>query len=113
MIKLRDKFIDGILKIMPESRLNGPVGNKRLCNNVNIAFPEDAWFLGDYLSMKGIYSSKGSACNNIGTNPKPSHVLIAIGRSQDEANRSIRFTLSRYTTDEDIDYVLNMFRGKR
>lgn len=104
MLKLRDQLIQGILKNIPGTLLNGPQGSSRLCNNINIAFPIDASLLGDYLNSKGICVSKGSACSNI--NNKPSHVLTAIGRKK-EATRSLRLTISRFTTPSEIKFVLD------
>ena len=103
MTKLRDKLIKSLLKI-PNSRLNGPTEN-RLCNNVNIAFnfvEGEAMLV--YLDMEGIAVSTGSACSS--KDLKPSHVLIAIGLKPEVAHGSIRITLSKYTTDEEIEYTI-------
>lgn len=104
MTKLRDRLIDGILQI-PHSRLNGPLGNRRLCNNINVSFKDvDGVSLGGYLDEHGIYASGGSACSE--KKLKPSHVLKAINVPEEYINGSIRLTISRFTTEEDIDYVL-------
>ncbi len=104
MTKLEDKLIDGLLKI-EDVKLNGAVGAKRLCNNVNVIF---RFIEGESLLLKldmhGIAVSTGSACSS--QDLKPSHVLTAIGLRPDVAHGSIRFTLSRFTTEEEIDYVL-------
>jgi cysteine desulfurase len=106
MNKLRDKLIDGILKI-PETRLNGPFGEKRLCNNANFSFKGvEGEAIGGYLDQKGICSSTGSACSEMTL--EPSYVLQAIGLDHQEANGSLRLTLSRFTTEEDIDYTLKI-----
>ena len=106
MAKLRDKLIEGILKI-PGTRLNGPKGEKRLCNNVNVSFQGiEGEALGGYLDQKFICSSTGSACSS--RNLEPSHVLKAIGLSDEEAHGSLRLTLSRFNTKEEIDYVLEV-----
>lgn len=104
MTKLRDRLIDGILQI-PHSRLNGPLGNRRLCNNINVSFKDvDGVSLGGYLDEQGIYASGGSACSE--KKLKPSHVLKAINVPEEYINGSIRLTISRFTTEDDIDYVL-------
>jgi cysteine desulfurase len=59
------------------------------------------------LDMEGIAGSTGSACSS--ATLEPSHVLLSIGRPHEIAHGSIRFTLGRLTTDEDIDYVLDVF----
>lgn len=105
MSKLRDKLIEGALKIK-DSRLNGPKEN-RLCNNVNLSFKGvEGEALGGYLDMKNICSSSGSACS--AESLEPSHVLKAIGLEDEEANGSVRLTLSRFTTEDEIDYVLKV-----
>ena len=106
MNQLRDRLIEGALKI-PCSRLNGSVGDKRLCNNVNLSFlGVEGEALGGYLDQKGICSSTGSACSSKAL--EPSHVLKAIGLSDEEAHGSLRLTLSRFTTEEEIDHVLEV-----
>ena len=103
--KLRDKLIEGILKI-PYVKLNGP-RNKRLCNNANFYFKgiEGEGLVG-YLDMEGICASTGSACSE--RTLEPSHILKAIGLSDEEANGSIRLTLSRFNTEEEIEHVLKV-----
>lgn len=103
MEKLRDKLIRGILKI-PDTRLNGPK-EKRLCNNINVGFKYiEGESIAALLDAKGICSSTGSACSS--KSLEPSHVLLAIGLKEEEAHGSIRLTLSRFTTEEEIDYTL-------
>ena len=109
MTNLRDKLIRGILKIQG-TRLNGPRGDKRLCNNVNISFyGVEGEAIGGYLDDKGVCSSTGSACSE--ATLEPSYVLRSIGLSHQEANGSLRLTLSRFTTEEEIDYVLKILPG--
>lgn len=104
MFELRDFFIDGLLKI-PNVRLNGPKGEKRLCNNINVSFNNiEGEAIGGYLENEGIYSSTGSACASHSL--ESSHVLKAIGISPVQINSSIRFSISKYTTKEDLNYVL-------
>lgn len=101
--KLRDKLIKGLLEI-PDVKLNGPKEN-RLCNNVNVSFKGiEGEAIGGYLDSFGICSSTGSACSSIKL--EPSYVLKAIGKTNEEANGSLRLTLSKYTTEKEIDFVL-------
>lgn len=103
MQKLRDKLIKGLLEI-PDVILNGPKEN-RLCNNVNVSFKGiEGEAIGGYLDSYGICSSTGSACSSIKL--EPSYVLKAIGKTNEEANGSLRLTLSKYTTEKEIDFVL-------
>jgi cysteine desulfurase len=106
MTQLRDKLIQGILQI-PNSKLNGAKGNKRLCNNANFSFKGiEGEAIGGYLDEKGICSSTGSACS--ARTLEPSQVLMAIGLNHEEANGSLRLTLSRFTTEKEINYVLEI-----
>ncbi len=105
MTILRDKLIDGILKIQ-NTRLNGP-REKRLCNNINISFNNiEGESIGGYLENFGIATSTGSACASHSL--ETSHVLKAIGLPPLQANSSIRMSISKYTTEEEIDYLLNV-----
>jgi cysteine desulfurase len=108
LTKLRDRLIDGMLKI-PASRLNGdPV--KRLCGNVNVSFEAvegEALLL--RLDLKGICGSSGSACTSGSLDP--SHVLLAIGLPHEVAHGSLRLSLGDDTTDEDVDYILEVLPG--
>src|SRR3989338_2639160 len=106
MAILRDKLITEILKI-PNTKLNGPAGEKRLCNNINISFKNiDAEILQSYLEKKGIYVSVGSACHI----DKSSHVLKAIGLKENEIDSSIRISISKYTAEKEISYFLKKLR---
>lgn len=102
--KLRDKLIDGLLKV-PYSRLNGPKDTNRLPNNVNICFRfiegESILLL---LDSYGICASSGSACTSGSLDP--SHVLLAIGLKHEIAHGSLRLTLGIDTTEEDVDYAI-------
>jgi len=105
LTKLRDALIEGILKI-PNAKLNGPKNN-RLCNNVNVCFGNiEGESIGGYLDAYGICSSTGSACSS--KSLEPSHVLRAIGKTHLEANSSIRLSLGRQNTQEDINKVLEV-----
>ena len=109
MSKLRDRLIDGLLKIK-DVRLNGPAGDKRLCNNVNVSFKFiEGESVGAYLDVAGICSSTGSACSS--TKLEASHVLKAIGLSDLESHGSLRLSLSRFNTLEEVDKVLEVLPG--
>jgi cysteine desulfurase len=105
LISMRDKLIEGILRI-PNTRLNGH-RFKRLPNNVNCSFSYiDGEALVLALDEYGIAASTGSACSS--KSLEPSHVLRAIGLSSVEARGSLRLTLGRQNTMEDIDYLLKV-----
>lgn len=105
MEELRDSLIEGILKIT-NIKLNGPK-TKRLCNNVNISFNDiEGEALGGYLDAYGISTSTGSACSSHSL--EPSHVLKSMGLNHAQMNSSIRLSISKYTTKEEIDYVLEI-----
>lgn len=103
---LRDKLIKGIEERIPEIRVNGH-RTKRLPGNANISF---RYIEGESLllslDMKGIAASSGSACTSGSLDP--SHVLLAIGLPHEIAHGSLRMTLGRDNTEEDIDYVLEV-----
>jgi cysteine desulfurase len=108
MKKLRDKLINEIEKI-PGTKLNGPRGDLRLCNNINVCFGNiEGEAIGGFLDASGISSSTGSACSS--NTLEVSHVLKAIGRDDLETNSSIRLSISKYTTEEEIDYVLEVLK---
>lgn len=101
--RLRDRLIDGLLRL-PGVRLNGD-RERRLPGNVNVTFDgvegESLLLL---LDMHGICASSGSACT-VGS-LDPSHVLLAIGRTKEEARGSLRLTLGEENTGEEIDEIL-------
>jgi len=103
---LRDKLINGLLERIDHTRLNGHP-QKRLPNNVNISvdFVEgESMCLG--LDLAGICASTGSACAS--STLEPSHILLATGLSPERAYGSLRFTLGKWTTEEEIDQVLEV-----
>ncbi len=102
---LRDKLIDGILKI-PYTRLNGD-RERRLPGNVNVSiqYIEGESILLS-LDLAGVVASSGSACTSGSLDP--SHVLLAIGLPHEIAHGSLRLTLSEETTEEDVDYILTV-----
>jgi len=104
MEKLRDRLIDGLLET-PNSRLNGPRGKGRLCNNANITFK---YVEGEsvllHLDMRGIIVTTGSAC--FSRTLEPSHVILALGLKHEDAHGSVRFSLSKFNTMEEIEYTI-------
>ena len=110
MQELRDKLIKGILNQVTNTQLNGPQGDKRLANNINISFNNvEGESVGGYLENSGIYVSTGSAC--MSHNLETSHVLKALGLPPLQSNSSIRISLSKYTTEQEINYVLEKLPG--
>jgi len=103
---LRDRLIEGVLDKIPHSFLNGHP-TKRLPNNANLRF---SYIEGESLilslDMEGVSTSSGSACTS--KTLEPSHVLLAIGLAHEEAHGSLLFTLGRWTTREEIDYVVEI-----
>ncbi len=102
--RLRDKLETGLLATCPDSRVNGS-RTHRVVNTLNISFEyiegESVLY---HLSDRGICASSGSAC--AAGSLEPSHVIRAMGVPFTAVHGSIRFSLSRYTTEDDIDYVL-------
>jgi len=104
--KLRDRFIEGLLKPIPYSFLNGHP-TMRLPDNVSVrySFIEGESMLLS-LDMMGVYASSGSACT--AKTLEPSHVLLAIGLKHEEAHGSLMFTLGKQNTEEDVDYAISL-----
>lgn len=107
-VNMRDHLIDRVLNEIPNSKLNGG-REKRLPNNANFCFEGVS---GEALLMMldgaGICVSSGSACT--AGNGEPSHVLKAIGLSDEQARNSIRITLSHENTLKEIDYVVDKLK---
>ena len=101
---LRKKLIDGILEKIPYTRINGSMED-RLPGNVNFSFE---FIEGEgillMLDMLGIAASSGSACTSGSLDP--SHVLMAIGLPHEIAHGSLRLSIGDFTTEEDIDYII-------
>lgn len=109
-----NKYIKSLRDYMEKriiTEINGTTVNgiNRLSNNLNVCFSGiRGEQLVELLSMSSICVSTGSACNS--SSNEPSHVLKAIGLSDDEANSSIRFTFSKDNTKEEIDYAFNILK---
>lgn len=103
---LRDTFEEGVLSRVPESRVNGNRA-RRVPNTTNITFPHAA---GESLviafDLQGVQCSGGAACSSGAV--LPSHVLHAIGLPRDEAKSTLRFSLGRFTTPEDVAYAVEV-----
>lgn len=104
LTRLREKLIEGVLERIPHTRLNGH-RTDRLPGNSNFSFEfiegEGILLL---LDQVGIAGSSGSACTSGSLDP--SHVLMAIGLTHEWAHGSLRLTVGDFTTDDDIDYIL-------
>jgi cysteine desulfurase len=104
---MRDKLLAGMSQ-MEEVFVNGDL-KRRVPHNLNISFN---FVEGESLIMavKDIAVSSGSACTSASL--EPSYVLRALGRSDELAHSSIRFTLGRFTTQEEVDYTVNHLKSK-
>lgn len=102
--ELRDRLVEGILENIPGTKLNGDPNN-RLPHIANVSFD---YVEGEGLVLEldrmGVMVSTGSACSS--TSLEPSHVLLAMGLDHRQAHGSLRFSVGRWTTKSDIDYVL-------
>ena len=106
---LRDRLVKVLLERIDHTRLNGhPI--MRLPNNVNVSvdFVEGESMLLN-LDLEGICASTGSACSS--SSLEPSHVLLAMGLSHEQAHGSLRFSLGKWTTEEEIERVLDVLPG--
>ena len=105
--RLRDRLKDGFAD-MEEVYINGDMEH-RIPHNLNISFN---FVEGESLIMaiKDVAVSSGSACTSASL--EPSYVLRALGRSDELAHSSIRFTIGRFTTEEEIDYTIELLRNK-
>jgi len=104
--KLRNKLITGILKDIPDSEINGSMEN-RLPNNVHISFKgAEGESIAMALSQKNVFVSTASACASHSL--EPSYVLIALGLTPEQAHCSVRFSLGRWTNEQEIGYILKV-----
>jgi cysteine desulfurase len=101
---MRDRLIDGVLDRVPDVHLTGHA-EKRLPGHASFVLPGiDSSMLLMHLDMQGVAASGGSACKT--GNPEPSNVLLAMGYSHEEAIGTLRLTVGRSTTADDIDYAV-------
>ena len=108
IIKRRDRLIEGLLEI-PGTRLNGPSGDQRLPNNVNVSFLDvDGESILLNLDLKGVMASSGSACTSGAIDE--SHVLQAIGVEKAYIRGSLRLTLSEDNTEKEVEDVIILVR---
>ena len=105
---LRNRLLNGITADMEEVYVNGDLQN-RVAGNLNISFNfvEGESML---MALKEIAVSSGSACTSASL--EPSYVLRALGRNDELAHSSIRFTLGRFTTEEEVDFTLKLLHEK-
>ena len=104
LASLRDRLESGLLSAIPDSHVNG-TGAPRVANTTNLRFDGiDAEALLIALDIQGIAASFGAACQSGAT--EPSHVLLAMGLAPAEARSSLRLSLTRFTTEEEIDRAL-------
>jgi len=109
LIELREYFIEQVQKKISKTVLYGHP-TKRLPNNVSISFLDvEGESILLHLNEKGIYVSTGSACSS--QKLEVSHVLKAIGLKPEVAHGTIRFSFGKRTTEEDVDYVLEVLPG--
>ncbi len=104
---IRDRLINGIKDAVPHVKLNGADGAERLPNNINFSFigVEGETLLFD-LDGAGISASTGSACSS--GSLEPSHVLMSLGMDHAMAHGSLRLSMGESTSEEDVDYVLEV-----
>ena len=101
---LRDKLESAVLEQVPGAEING-AGSLRAANTTNVYFPSrSAADLVQALNHRGLYASAGAACSSGG---EPSHVIRAMGFNPQRANSSVRFSLSRLTTDIEIEIAIH------
>lgn len=101
---IRDELFDELQEAFPGMLVNGSRAH-RLPNNINVTIPgADGEAMVIYASQEGLMLSTGSACSTV--DPDPSHVLRAIGRTEEEANASIRITLGRTSRQEDVQRIV-------
>ena len=108
ILALRNRLLSGLQNGMEHIYVNGDL-EARVAYNLNVSF---AYVEGESLMMavKDIALSSGSACTSASL--EPSYVLRALGRSDELAHSSIRFSIGRFTTAEEVDYVVRVFREK-
>ena len=105
LYELSDYLLTSIEKSIPQVELNGPRGRKRAAHNVNVTIDYiEGEALTMMLDLQGITVATGSACASQGLTPN--YILLAIGKNHMQSHGSLKFTISRYTTQEDIDFAV-------
>jgi cysteine desulfurase len=107
--RLRDRLIEGLLKPIPHSFLNGHP-RRRLPDNASVRYnyiEGESMLLS--LDIEGVFTSSGSACTS--KTLEPSHVLLALGLKHEEAHGSLMFTLGKDNNEEEVDYVTSLMPG--
>lgn len=108
LAQLRDAFIRAVLETIPDATLTGHP-TERLPNNAHFRFvgvPSDSLLIA--LDRAGIGASSGAACS--AGSLEPSHVLMALGWDESAAQEGVRFSLGRHTTQEDLDYTVEVLQ---
>ncbi len=106
---LRDRFEQSLLARIPGARVNGDI-SRRVANTSNLVFPgAGGEALVIALDLEGIACSTGAACSS--GSIEPSHVLLMTGLSQEDARSSLRFSLGRHTSAEEIDRAISVIPG--
>jgi len=105
LYELSDYLLSSIESRIPHVELNGPLGRKRAAHNINVTVEYiEGEALTMMLDLQGITVATGSACASQGLTPN--YVMLAIGKNHMQSHGSLKFTVSRYTTKEDIDYTV-------
>ncbi len=107
LAKLRDYFFAEVIKFLPDVKINGTMGEKRLPNNINISIPglsSEALLL--ELDKYGIYAGSGSACT--ARSVEPSHVLKAINVPRKYLDGALRFSMGRQTSMSDVERIIQV-----
>ena len=108
MTTLRDRLYNGITQQINDVLVNGTMDDGRICNNLNISIDDiEGEAIMMMLDIAGITVATGSACASQGL--KPNYILMATGRTFTQSHGSIKFTLSRMTTKDEIDYTVEKF----
>ncbi len=107
LVALRDRLLEGVLERLPEARITGARGARRLPHHASLIVPgvkADAVLM--ELDASGVTASSGSACSTV--TGQPSAVLLAIGTSPSDAESSLCFTVGRWTIEAEIDQVVDL-----
>lgn len=106
---LSDYLLNRIMKEIPDVELNGAPGQGRTCHNINVSIDYiEGEAMGMMLDLQGITAATGSACASQGL--KPSYVLMAMGKNHMQSHGSMKFTISKYTTKEELDITVDKLK---